>query len=151
MPALPHSGAVLKAVSNGGGSGEAQQMRSLRYVSELAKDLRKKPTPAEEKLWVALRKHQMDGVRFHRQRAWGRYVLDFYAPSVKVAIEVDGEIHQKVEQKEYDRERELDLASHGLQVIRFTSQQILGDSDYCLAEIHKAIMAYKRRVKNTPS
>jgi very-short-patch-repair endonuclease len=83
---------------------------------------------------------QMDGVKFHRQRALGRYILEFYAPSVKLVIEVDGEIHQKPAQKEYDRERDLFLNSRGLCVIRFSNQQILNDIDYCRAEIHKAIL-----------
>jgi very-short-patch-repair endonuclease len=115
-------------------------MRSPRYVRELARDLRKKPTPAEAMFWAALRECKMDGIRFHRQRALGRYILEFYAPSVGIVIEADGGIHQKADQAAYDRERDLFLTSRGLRVIRFTNQQILENLEYCLAEIHNAIM-----------
>ena len=115
-------------------------MRSPRYVQELAKEFRKEPTPAEQRLWEALRRNQMDGVKFHRQRSLGRYVLDFYAPSIKLVIELDGEIHQVDTQKEYDTLRENYLIAQNLRIMRFTNKQILNEIEFCLAEIHKALI-----------
>ena len=116
-------------------------MRSPKYVQELAKEFRKKPTPAEQRLWEALRRNQMDGVKFHRQRSLGRYILDFYAPSAKLVIELDGEIHQIDSQKEYDIIRANYLMAKSLKIIRFTNQQILNEFEYCLSEIHKALIS----------
>lgn len=100
-------------------------MRGPTYVQDLAKEFRKKSTRAEVLLWSALRNKRMDGVEFHRQRPFERYVLDFYAPSVKLVIEVDGEVHESSSQKEYDKMREDFLKEHGLKVIRFRNEQIL--------------------------
>ena len=115
-------------------------MRGPMYVKDLAKDFRKKSTPAEALLWKALRDKQMDGVKFHRQRPFERYVLDFYAPSVKLVIEVDGEVHDNPSQKEYDQIREDFLKEHGLKVIRFRNEQVMKDIEFCKSEIHRAIL-----------
>ena len=114
-------------------------MRGPKYVQNLAKGFRKQPTPAEALLWKALRDKQLDGIKFHRQRPFTRYILDFYAPSVKLVIEIDGGIHEKPEQKEYDKIRTDFLKENGLKVIRFTNEQVLNELEFCLAEIHRAI------------
>jgi very-short-patch-repair endonuclease len=114
-------------------------MRGPKYVQDLAKDLRKQSTPAEALLWQALRDKQLDGVKFHRQRPFTRYVLDFYAPSVKLVIEVDGGVHETLEQKNYDQIRTDFLKENGLKVIRFTNEQVLDELEFCLEEIRRAI------------
>lgn len=55
-----------------------------------ARSLRSNPTDAEQRLWSRLRRKQMLGVQFYRQRTIGNYIVDFYAPAVSLAIEVDG-------------------------------------------------------------
>ena len=115
-------------------------MRCPSYVQDLSKGFRKKPTPAEARLWNVLRDKQMDGIKFHRQRPFKRYVLDFYAPAAKLVVEVDGGIHEVASQKGNDRLRTDFLAAHGLKVIRFTNEQVMNDIEFCLAEIHTAIV-----------
>jgi very-short-patch-repair endonuclease len=91
-------------------------------IRDAARVLRSAMTPAESSLWAALRKTQIDGVRFRRQHAIGRFVLDFYAPSHKLAIEVDGAVHDT--QQERDAERTRLLALRGIRVIRFRNDEV---------------------------
>ncbi len=94
---------------------------------ELARRLRKEPTPAERKLWTYLRGNKLNGVNFRRQHAIGNYAPDFCSPKVKLIIELDGSQH--LEQEEYDRERTKYLESQGYKVIRFWNNQVMNDID----------------------
>jgi len=65
----------------------------LKYnnkLQTLARELRKNMTDAEKKLWSKLSRRQMDGQRFYRQRIIGNYIVDFYCPTSKLVIEIDG-------------------------------------------------------------
>ena len=90
-----------------------------------AKELRQNPTPAEAKLWMYLRAHRNVDVHFRRQHAIGNYIVDFYAPSQKLVIEVDGSQH--IEQEEYDRERSVFLEAKGYRVLRFWNNDVMND------------------------
>jgi very-short-patch-repair endonuclease len=90
-----------------------------------AADLRKNMTPAERKLWSALRAHQAAGVQFRRQHAIGNYIVDFCAPSQKLIIELDGGQH--LDQQEYDRQRTEFLQFKGYRVLRFWNNEVLED------------------------
>ena len=70
-------------------------------------------------------------VKFYRQWLFTRYILDFYAPAVKLAIEIDGGIHETRGQKEYDKIRTDFLEANELKVIRFTNEEILERADDC--------------------
>src|SRR5687768_4682366 len=87
--------------------------------------MRRQPTTAEEALWSALQGKQVAGLRFRRQHPVGRFVLDFYCPSHKLAIEVDGSVHDV--QQERDTERTKVLEAHGCRVLRFRNDQVLRD------------------------
>jgi very-short-patch-repair endonuclease len=75
--------------------------------------------PAEEILWRVLRGGNLEGVRFLRQKAFGRYIVDFYCASAKLVIELDGEVHDTIEAQAYDAVRTETLESRGLRVLRF--------------------------------
>jgi len=88
-----------------------------------AKELRKNMTAAEKKLWHEyLRNLEF---RVLRQRPIAHFIVDFYCPSFKLVIEVDGDSHFTDEGKEYDRERTQCLEGYGLKVVRFTNYQVL--------------------------
>ncbi|HEX8361140.1 MAG TPA: endonuclease domain-containing protein [Longimicrobium sp.] len=106
-------------------------------VQAAARRLRCEPTRAEVVLWEGLRKHQVRGVRFRRQHAVGQFVLDFYATSLKLAIEVDGDVHDS--QAEQDQVRTDYLAARGIRVIRFRNEEVLNDTGKVLAAIRAAI------------
>jgi len=69
--------------------------RRLNNLPELAgfrRKLRNALTPAEARLWTLLKRAAL-GRKFRRQHSVGRYILDFYCPSEKLAVELDGEDH----------------------------------------------------------
>ncbi|WP_439637881.1 endonuclease domain-containing protein [Gloeomargarita lithophora] len=98
----------------------------LPYNRELvprARELRKNMTPAEKKIWYGyLRNFKF---RVLRQRPIAHFIVDFYCPTLKLVIEIDGDSHFTDEGKAYDEERTQRLESYGLRVVRFTNQQIL--------------------------
>ena len=102
-------------------------------IQHAARELRRDSTPAESVLWEALRRHQLERLRFRRQHAVDRFVLDFYCPACKLAVEVDGEIHLR--QQEQDAERTAALASRGIRVIRFRNDEVMTDLPSVLARI----------------
>lgn len=86
--------------------------------------LRNNATEAEKVLWLYLRKRQANGYKFRRQYSIGAFVIDFFCPRLKLAIEVDGGIHLKEDVKAYDKERERIIRSVGIEFLRFTNKQI---------------------------
>ncbi|MBI2008585.1 endonuclease domain-containing protein [Candidatus Amesbacteria bacterium] len=100
------------------------------------KQLRNRATEAEKLLWVRLRKSQL-GVKFIRQFSIENYVVDFYCPSLKLAIELDGQSH--INKQEYDKYRTKLLKAYGVKEIRFWNHQIINSIENVLDEI-KAII-----------
>ncbi len=106
-------------------------------VRQAARALRKQPTHAESLLWNALKQQQLAGLRFRRQHPVGRFVLDFYCPSLKLVIEVDGAVHDS--QVEFDAARTDVLESAGYYVLRFRNEEVLNDLPSVLNRIaHEA-------------
>ncbi|OKH20429.1 endonuclease [Hydrococcus rivularis NIES-593] len=94
-----------------------------RNLVERAKQLRKNMTAAEKKLWYGyLRTFKL---RVLRQRPIDHFIVDFYCPSLKLVIEIDGESHFTNDAQKYDAARTQKLEEYGLQVVRFTNQQVL--------------------------
>ncbi|MBD2461330.1 endonuclease domain-containing protein [Oscillatoria sp. FACHB-1407] len=90
-----------------------------------AKELRQNMTPAEKKLWYQyLRTFKF---KVLRQRPIDYFIVDFYCPSLKLVIEIDGESHFTQDGQDYDQARTERLEGYGLQVLRFTNQQVLKD------------------------
>jgi very-short-patch-repair endonuclease len=108
-----------------------------RNLQEPARALRREMTDAEKRLWLYLRKKQVLGVQFYRQKPIGPFIVDFYAPAVKLVIEVDGSQHLEDEHKKSDEERDAVLAEMGLLVVRFDNLQVLRETDMVLAEIYR--------------
>ncbi|MEM1393079.1 MAG: endonuclease domain-containing protein [Cyanobacteria bacterium P01_A01_bin.80] len=107
-------------------------------IEQAARKLRKNLTPAEARLWSALRNKQLEGLRFRTQHPVGNFILDFYCSSCKLAVEVDGEIHAK--QTEYDDARTTKLTNFGYRVLRFTNEQVMNDLPTVLAEIKRVAL-----------
>jgi very-short-patch-repair endonuclease len=103
------------------------------------RELRTKQTRPEELLWYRLRNNQLDGQHFFRQYSAGPYILDFYCPKLRLAIEVDGEKHAEEEAILYDKERGLYLTGLDIKTIRFWNKEVMGDMDTVLKRIRKAI------------
>ncbi|MBP1725313.1 MAG: hypothetical protein H6Q51_611 [Deltaproteobacteria bacterium] len=110
----------------------------LPYNKELktfARELRKNMTDAERLAWSNLRRRQLKGHQFYRQKILGSYIVDFFCPAVKLVIEIDGGQHFSPEQVKKDTVRDGYLASLGLTVLRFTDTEVLNNIDGVLEKI----------------
>lgn len=94
------------------------------------------PTDAELHLWYRLRRKQIRGGQFYRQKPIGNYIADFYAPVAILVIELDGAQHLERGQANYDAQRTRDLQEQGLKVIRFDDRQVLLETDSVLKAIY---------------
>lgn len=106
---------------------------------DLCRDFRKKPTIAEATLWEVLRTKRLDGYKFRRQHPLQGYIVDFYCPELKLAIEVDGEVHKDEEQLKYDQERTKNLQEFGILIIRFWNSEITDELPIVLERIRTFI------------
>ena len=102
--------------------------RTTRRTVLQARKLRKTMSKPEIMLWQLLRKKPL-GIKFRRQHPLGTYILDFYCPSAKLAIEVDGIAHDMGTRPEHDRRRDWELSQKGVETIRISAQDILHDAD----------------------
>jgi very-short-patch-repair endonuclease len=89
-----------------------------------ARELRQRPTPAEDMLWEALRGRRLAGLKFRRQHPFGPFVLDMFCVEYQLVIEVDGSIHTTPEQAVYDAARAEYLVERGLRILRFTNDEV---------------------------
>ena len=100
-----------------------------------ARELRREMTPHERKLWACLRRKQLHGLKFRRQHPMFRFILDFYCHQHSLAVEIDGHSHGESDQQHYDQARTDWLNDHGVQVIRFTNNEIDSNMEGVLDEI----------------
>ena len=110
-----------------------------RRLKTKARSLRTNPTDAELHLWYRLRRKQILGVQFYRQKPIGNYIADFYAPAAKLVVELDGAQHLELGQAKYDAQRTRDLEQEGLKVLRFDDRQALLQTESVLEAIFQAV------------
>ena len=118
-----------------------------RSTIERCRTLRRNQTDAEKKLWTILRNRQLNGIKFRRQFPVGKYILDFYCPEYKFAIEADGGQHYELMGKKRDALREEELKKLGVEIIRFGDQDILTNID----GVYEAILKTIDKIKIAPS
>lgn len=94
-----------------------------------ARELRRRLTLPEGLLWTALRGRRLAGLRFRRQHPIGPYIVDFYCPALRLAVEVDGQIHGDPDRMRHDQRRGLWLRSQGVDVFRIPAREVLGNMD----------------------
>jgi very-short-patch-repair endonuclease len=104
-----------------------------------ARLLRKKATDVERILWRRLRNRNFAGYKFRRQHPFGPYILDFYCPSAKLAIELDGGGHDYRASQVRDRARSEFLSRQGVAVLRFWNHQVRQELDSVLQAIWFAL------------
>jgi very-short-patch-repair endonuclease len=111
----------------------------ITYNSNLkvsARRLRGNMTDAERMLWKYIRKKQIKGCQFLRQRPIGKYIVDFFCPEARLVLEVDGGQHYIEEGIEADRKRELFLNKQGLKILRFSNVDVLRNIEGVIEEIN---------------
>ncbi len=95
-------------------------------------------TRAEIFLWQEIRKKQISGFGFKRQYSIGGFIVDFYCPKVKLAIEVDGKYHEY--NKEYDKAREEFIKRFGIIFLRFKNEEVINNWDIVNLKIEKRLI-----------
>ena len=115
---------------------------------DFSKHLRKAMTPAEYLLWQCIRNRQRCHAKFRRQYVKGIYTLDFYCPDAKLCVECDGLPHFTLEGIEKDRGRTQWLNAQGIEVVRFSSQEIESETQRVLNDIDTVL---KRLLKIAPT
>jgi len=97
--------------------------------------LRRNMTDAENLLWLGLKGKQIKGHLFYRQKPVGEYIVDFYAPSAGIVIEVDGGQHFHNDGQERDKIRESFLAGRWLRILRYSNHEVLSNIEGVLEDI----------------
>jgi len=118
--------------------------RHLPYNQKLidrAKILRKNMTPAERRLWNGFLKTFRFRVR--SQSTIDNYIVDFYCPSLKLVIEIDGDQHCTEDGKNYDRERDVIFESYGLKVLRIINRDVFVDFDSVCRRIDEFVNGFE--------
>ncbi len=105
----------------------------------LSRGLRSRPTDSETRLWQRLRRKQIHGVQFYRQKPLGDYIVDFHAPAAGLVVEVDGSQHLEPEHADKDVQRDEYLKQRGLLVLRFYSRQVLLETEVVVQEIARKV------------
>jgi very-short-patch-repair endonuclease len=100
--------------------------------------LRANLTPAEARLWTYLKSNQLDGRKFRRQHGIGTYILDFYCPSERLAVELDGESHAGPIAAKHDAERTAYLNSLNIRVLRFENEVVFNMPEALLQRIRES-------------
>jgi len=94
---------------------------------------------AEAGLWKLLKSRNLEGRKFRRQQSIGKYIVDFYCPSEKLIIELDGNPHGDYIQIEKDKTRDKNLEELGLRILRFENRIVFQDPEFIIEEIKKLI------------
>jgi len=115
--------------------------RTRKSMIEASKELRQRMTMTEELLWESLRGRKLGGLKFYRQMPIDRFIVDFYCPRMKLVVELDGEIHDDLDQNDHDRLREDMLREREIRVIRFRNEEVIRDLHDVCNRIRKACFA----------
>ena len=114
-----------------------EKIHNIKNLKENRKKLRSGLTPAEAKLWSLLKNSQLGNKKFRRQHSVGTYVLDFYCPSEKLCIELDGAAHFTDSGYEYDTARTEYLEAINIRVLRFENKDVFEKTEGILEEIKR--------------
>lgn len=113
------------------------QLNNLKTLKPQRKHLRNHSTSAEATLWNYLKNSQLEGRKFRRQHSIEFYILDFYCPSEKINIELDGQEHFEGHGLVQDEKRDEFLKSLSIKILRFENKQVFENIDWVLNEIKR--------------
>lgn len=115
-----------------------ERINNLKILKDRRKELRQKETSQEKVLWWHLKARRFK-YKFKRQHSIGGYILDFYCADKKLAIELDGEVHNTKESQEYDSLRDSFLKETGCKVLRFSNKELDSNISKVLTEIKNSL------------
>ncbi|MFA5556998.1 MAG: endonuclease domain-containing protein [Flavobacteriaceae bacterium] len=120
-------------------------------LKEFARQLRNNSTKAEIILWQKLKRKQMYGYDFHRQKPIDNYIVDFFCHELMLAIEVDGYSHQFEEVYDKDVRKTQRLNELGVYVLRFTDNEVLKEMFSVMLAIENYITEFEKQEEHTPN
>ena len=106
-----------------------------KNLKSSSRKLRNRMTDAEMLLWSKIKRKQLRGIQFYRQKPIGNYIADFYSFKAKLVIEIDGSQHYEKENKEKDKIRDDYFKKLGLNVLRFNNLEVLKNIDGVIEKI----------------
>ncbi|MBP6989437.1 DUF559 domain-containing protein [Candidatus Shapirobacteria bacterium] len=112
---------------------QRNNIKYLEELRELSRNNRKKPTNGEYKMWKMILKNRKIKQKFLRQKPIGKYILDFYCSKLLLAIEIDGDSHDKKYWQ--DKNRDWYMEIRGIKTVRFTNIQVLNKIDEVFKEL----------------
>ena len=112
-----------------------QIIHNRKAMEVFRRELRKSPTHTEALLWEQLRNSQLENRKFRRQHSIGVYILDFYCPSERLCIEIDGSAHNTSNAIIHDQERDQTLAQLQIRTLRISNDEIETDIEAALTKI----------------
>ena len=125
-----------------------ETINNLPHLKTFRTELRNNLTPAEAAFWKAVQNKKLGGKKFRRQHSIGNYILDFYCPAEKLAVELDGQAHFGDKGREYDYERRLFLEHFGIRVLRFENKLVFEDLEWVLGVI-ESNFEWNEKLDNT--
>ncbi len=108
-------------------------------LKPFSRNLRSNMTDAEQLLWSKLRRKQILGLQFYRQKPLANYIVDFYCAAANLVIELDGSQHFEPSHQASDTERDRVLESMGIQVLRFDNRQVLTELDAVMSVVFNTV------------
>ncbi len=119
-------------------SGDPADEGDPRTQIDMAQSLRGDMSPPEVLLWTQLRSRQLGGLKFRRQHPVDTYVLDFYCPEIRLAVEVDGADHFEDDQRRKDAHRDAIMVEKGIRTLRIPAVEVFQNMDGVLTAILEA-------------
>ncbi len=116
-----------------------QQIHNLNYLKETRQALRNNPTRAEQLLWKQLKGKKLKNTKFRRQHSIANFIVDFYCAEKKLAIEIDGGIHDRADIKMKDAEKTKTLDYYSIRLLRFNNEEIFDNMNNVLKTIEQHI------------
>ncbi len=120
-----------------------------KELRERRQFLRCHSTEPEKLVWERIRKKQLHGVGFRRQVSIGGYVVDFYCPQLRLAIEIEGSSHERQETREYDVVREEAISELGIEILKYTNEEVQDSIDRVVADIRQKVVSLEKSKRTT--
>ena len=113
-------------------------------LKEFARQLRNNSTKTEILIWQKLKRKQMYGYDFHRQKPIDNYILDFFCNELMLGIEIDGYSHELIVVFEKDTKKTKKMKQFGITVLRFSDYQVLKEMENVIRAIEQYIIDFEK-------
>ncbi len=110
-----------------------------KKLKKYSRKLREGTTDAERLVWSRIRRKQLKGYQFYRQKTIGNYIVDFYCPKANLIIELDGGQHYSDEGIAKDGKRDAYMVSLGLKVLRFSDRDVFRNLNGIIEKIWEGL------------